>query len=121
LAALQESISWEENLALVGRSLEVMITGSGRKDQATSRVSGRAQDNRLVHIAAGELALKSGDFVTAEITQAAPHHLLADGPVAVIARYARPESDGCATPAGSPGTVALGLPGVGPVAPTPVA
>jgi tRNA-2-methylthio-N6-dimethylallyladenosine synthase len=41
-------------------------------------VSGRARDGRLVHVTA---AAAPGDIVRAEVTYAAPHHLVADGPV----------------------------------------
>ncbi|MBO1753303.1 tRNA (N6-isopentenyl adenosine(37)-C2)-methylthiotransferase MiaB [Actinotalea sp. BY-33] len=52
LTALQERISTEENARQVGRTVEVLvIEGEGRKDGATHRVTGRAADNRLVHLA----------------------------------------------------------------------
>ena len=87
LVALQEEISWEENKKQVGRTLEVLVAeGEGRKDDATRRLSGRAPDNRLVHFAAGRRGRpRPGDMVTVEVTYAAPHHLLADGPVAACA------------------------------------
>src|SRR5690554_6523382 len=48
----QERINLEENGALVGRRVEVLVAeGEGRKDGASRRVSGRAADNRLVHLA----------------------------------------------------------------------
>lgn len=76
LIALQEEISWDAAKALVGREVEVLVTaGEGRKDGATGRVSGRARDGRLVHVAA---LADPGDLVTAEVTYAAPHHLVAD-------------------------------------------
>src|SRR6185503_6475931 len=51
LVELVGQISWAENLAQVGRTVEVMFAdGEGRKDAATARLSGRAQDNRLVHV-----------------------------------------------------------------------
>lgn len=79
LVVLQDEIAWEENKKVVGTEVEVMFaTGEGRKDQATRRVSGRAQDNRLVHVAVGEDVPRPGDLATARITYAAPHHLLAD-------------------------------------------
>lgn len=57
LVALQEEISWEENKKQVGRTLEVLIAeGEGRKDDATHRLSGRAADNRLVHLSAADAA-----------------------------------------------------------------
>jgi tRNA-2-methylthio-N6-dimethylallyladenosine synthase len=85
LVALQDQIAWEENQRQVGRTLEVLVAeGEGRKDGATRRLSGRAPDNRLVHFAPGEQAVRPGDMVTVEVTYAAPHHLVADvGPLMV--------------------------------------
>jgi tRNA-2-methylthio-N6-dimethylallyladenosine synthase len=76
LIALQEEISWDAAKALVGRDVEVLVSaGDGRKDGDTGRVSGRSRDGRLVHVA-GTAA--PGDVVTAAVTYAAPHHLVAD-------------------------------------------
>jgi tRNA-2-methylthio-N6-dimethylallyladenosine synthase len=77
LVALVEEISWDENKKQVGKEIEVLVsTGEGRKDDATKRISGRACDNRLVHLAPCDA--QPGDFVTTTVTRAAPHHLLAD-------------------------------------------
>ncbi|HWC35662.1 MAG TPA: tRNA (N6-isopentenyl adenosine(37)-C2)-methylthiotransferase MiaB [Mycobacteriales bacterium] len=77
LVAVVEEVAWSENQALVGSEVEVLVAvGEGRKDAATQRLSGRARDNRLVHLAACDA--RPGDFVTAEVTYAAPHHLVAD-------------------------------------------
>jgi tRNA-2-methylthio-N6-dimethylallyladenosine synthase len=77
LIALQEEISWDAAKELVGRDVEVLVnSGDGRKDATTGRVSGRARDGRLVHVA-GDAS--PGDIVTADVTYAAPHHLVADG------------------------------------------
>ena len=55
LVALQDEISWAENRQQEGRTVEVLVaTGEGRKDGETQRLSGRAQDNRLVHFAVPE-------------------------------------------------------------------
>jgi len=81
LVDLVGDISWAENKALVGRTVEVMFAeGEGRKDAATHRLSGRARDNRLVHVAVPEGAElpRPGDIAEVEITYAAPHHLNAD-------------------------------------------
>ncbi|QHT55451.1 tRNA (N6-isopentenyl adenosine(37)-C2)-methylthiotransferase MiaB [Cellulomonas sp. H30R-01] len=84
LVALQERISLEENEAQVGRTLDVLMAeGEGRKDGATERRSGRAEDNRLVHLAlpaglAPQDAPRPGDVVTVTVTHGAPHHLVAD-------------------------------------------
>lgn len=83
LTALQERISTEENEAQEGREVEVVVSeGMGRKDGATSRISGRARDNRLVHVAVpeGAEAPRPGDVVTTVVTHGAPHHLVADSP-----------------------------------------
>ena len=113
LLAVQERISAEESARQVGRTLEVLVAeGAGKKDGARHRLSGRAPDNRLVHVALptgyaapvgapvslddprlaeGALAEevpRPGDVVTARVTRSAPHHLVADsaltgGPFAV--------------------------------------
>jgi tRNA-2-methylthio-N6-dimethylallyladenosine synthase len=87
LAALVNDVAWQENKALVGRRIELMVSeGEGRKDAATHRLSGRGPDNRLVHFAVGDAAVRPGDMVTVEVTHAAPHHLVADGPVLDVRR-----------------------------------
>ncbi|ETK35845.1 tRNA (N6-isopentenyl adenosine(37)-C2)-methylthiotransferase MiaB [Microbispora sp. ATCC PTA-5024] len=119
LVALQEEISWEENKAQVGRTLEVLVAeGEGRKDGATHRLSGRAADNRLVHLAAADA--RPGDMVTVEVTYAAPHHLVADRVLSVRRTRA---GDAWESRQGAPaqGTaVSLGMPGIGRPAPLPV-
>ena len=86
LLALVDEIAWEESKRFVGREVEVLVAeGEGRKDDATARLSGRAADNRLVHVAR-DPALgepRPGDLVVAEVTYAAPHHLVADHMLAV--------------------------------------
>ncbi|MFM8155252.1 MAG: tRNA (N6-isopentenyl adenosine(37)-C2)-methylthiotransferase MiaB [Actinomycetes bacterium] len=79
-------VTLSENMAQVGREVEVLISvGEGKKDAATARISGRAPDNRLVHVALDSAlpAPRPGDMVIAEITHAAPHHLNADRMVSV--------------------------------------
>jgi tRNA-2-methylthio-N6-dimethylallyladenosine synthase len=77
LATLVEDIAWTENKPLVGRTVEVLVAeGEGRKDDATRRLSGRARDNRLVHVALCDA--RPGDVAEATVTYAAPHHLVAD-------------------------------------------
>src|SRR4051812_26671220 len=50
LVEIVNQIAWEENRALEGRTVELLVAeGEGRKDAATHRLSGRARDNRLVH------------------------------------------------------------------------
>ncbi|MGA7688191.1 MAG: tRNA (N6-isopentenyl adenosine(37)-C2)-methylthiotransferase MiaB [Jiangellales bacterium] len=122
LVEVVEDVAWAENKALVGSTVEVLVAeGEGRKDAATGRVSGRARDNRLVHVAmpTDAEAPRPGDMVTTTVTYAAPHHLVADsGVVALRGTRAGDAWDlAQSRPAGTlPGTF-LGLPGLG----TPVA
>jgi tRNA-2-methylthio-N6-dimethylallyladenosine synthase len=116
LVALQEEMAWDENKKIVGRSLEVLVAeGEGRKDAATHRLSGRAQDNRLVHFALPEGVEKPrpGDVATVEVTYAAPHHLVAD----VFGSVRRTRAGDAwerlqDAPAATPG-VMLGMPTIG--------
>ncbi|SDQ33942.1 tRNA (N6-isopentenyl adenosine(37)-C2)-methylthiotransferase MiaB [Quadrisphaera sp. DSM 44207] len=127
LVALQERISSEEAQRQVGRVVEVLVApGEGRKDGATSRVSGRARDNRLVHVAVpdGAPAPRPGDVVAVEVSYAAPHHLVADpgpgrAPYALRRTRAgdawdRRQAGSCGVPAqggaGGRAPVGLGLP-----------
>jgi tRNA-2-methylthio-N6-dimethylallyladenosine synthase len=118
LVALVNDIAWQENKALVGRRVELMVAeGEGRKDAATHRLTGRARDNRLVHFTgpgAEHPPIRPGDLVEVDVTYAAPHHLVSDAPARSVRRtrsgdawQARQEH-----PSGSP-SVLLGLPTVG--------
>jgi tRNA-2-methylthio-N6-dimethylallyladenosine synthase len=122
LIALQEEISWAENKKQLGCTLEVLVAeGEGRKDQRTHRLSGRAPDNRLVHFGLGEDATevpRPGDMVTVEVTYAAPHHLVADGPVRALRRTRAGDAWERRTTA--PKGVSLGMPGIGRPATPPV-
>lgn len=125
LAALQEQISWEENLDLVGTDVELLVAnGEGRKDAATHRMSGRAADGRLVHfdVPAGSEIPRPGDMVNVTVTGAAPFHLIADAKDASFLRvrrttagdaWDRSQAAGCAVPEATPpvgAPVSLGLP-----------
>ncbi|WP_106974086.1 tRNA (N6-isopentenyl adenosine(37)-C2)-methylthiotransferase MiaB [Kitasatospora phosalacinea] len=116
LIALQEEISWEENKKQVGRRLEILVAeGEGKKDDRTDRLSGRAPDNRLVHFTRPEGGVRPGDMVTVEITYAAPHHLLAEGPALGVRRTRAGDAweKRQAAPAAKPAGVMLGLPSIG--------
>ena len=94
LVALVEETALAENRRQVGRRLDVLVAeGEGRKDATTARRSGRAPDNRLVHFVADSVTdpivdpgVRPGDVVTVEVTYAAPHHLVADGPALAVRR-----------------------------------
>ena len=118
LVALVNEISWAENRALEGRTLDLMVAeGEGRKDAATHRLSGRARDNRLVHFtpvddAGHPVEVRPGDMVEVEVTYGAPHHLVADGPVRSV-RRTRAGDVWEARTAETSNAVTLGLPTVG--------
>jgi len=82
-----EDVAWRQNLKQVGNQVEILVANEGRKDGSTTRMTGRAKDFRLVHFLPdqGELP-RPGDFVTATITQAAPHHLVCENPIEGIRR-----------------------------------
>ena len=89
LIELVGEVAWDENKKLVGTPVEVLFAaGEGRKDAATARVSGRARDNRLVHVVIPEGAERPrpGDIGRVEISYAAPHHLVADGGITGLRR-----------------------------------
>ncbi|TAK69411.1 MAG: tRNA (N6-isopentenyl adenosine(37)-C2)-methylthiotransferase MiaB [Actinomycetota bacterium] len=124
LVAIVEDVAWAENRALQGEIVEVLLAeGEGRKDAATRRLSGRARDNRLVHVAVpSDGQPRPGDLVTARVTYAAPHHLVADEVLGVRATRAGDawQSRAAAPPdvAPSPTRVALGMPQVRPAGAT---
>ncbi|WP_053206724.1 tRNA (N6-isopentenyl adenosine(37)-C2)-methylthiotransferase MiaB [Jiangella muralis] len=131
LASLVEEVAWAESRAFVGRDVEVLVAdGEGRKDGATHRLSGRARDNRLVHFAVpgGAERPRPGDMVTVQVSYAAPHHLVADGPTYDLRRTRAGDAYERATTApaaAAPGAAApgvlLGMPTVGAPAALPVA
>ena len=70
-----------------------MSTGEGKKDAATHRLTGRAEDNRLVHFEVGSDTPRPGDVVSVAVTRAAPFHLLADALPDLDIRVAEPFVD----------------------------
>src|SRR4051812_23591075 len=120
LVEVVNEIAWAENQQLVGARLELLVAeGEGRKDAATQRLTGRARDNRLVHFSppAGPLETSArdtrpGDLVDVAVTYAAPHHLVADGPV--LAHRRTRSGDAWESRTAAPSTaVGLGMPAVG--------
>jgi tRNA-2-methylthio-N6-dimethylallyladenosine synthase len=108
LVALVDEIAWAENRRLLGTTVEVLVAeGEGRKDAATRRLSGRARDNRLVHLAPCDA--RPGDYVDAVVTYAAPHHLVADD-VRAVRRTAGGAAWQARTGAPAAAPVPLGMP-----------
>jgi tRNA-2-methylthio-N6-dimethylallyladenosine synthase len=71
LCRAQEAISLRRNQTLVGRSEDVLVEGSSKKD--STRLSGRTRTNRLIHFPTDGAA--EGSFRTVRVTKASPHHL----------------------------------------------
>ncbi|MDO5499272.1 MAG: tRNA (N6-isopentenyl adenosine(37)-C2)-methylthiotransferase MiaB [Propionibacteriaceae bacterium] len=121
LVELVDGIAWTENKTFVGERVEVMFADNeGRKDAATARMSGRARDNRLVHVAVPDdsaLRPRPGDIAEAVVDYAAPHHLNADGGIANLRRTRGGDAWEArrAAPAPTPAStaVSLGLPSIG--------
>lgn len=80
LVELQERISAEENAALVGSRVEVLVApDEGRRDARMRRRSGRAEDGRLVHFELPDgMAARPGDVVSVVVSRGAAHYLIAD-------------------------------------------
>jgi tRNA-2-methylthio-N6-dimethylallyladenosine synthase len=116
LVELQSRITFEGMQAQVGRTVEVLLSeGEGRKD-GPDRMTGRARDNRLVHLPRVDGA-RPGDVVTVEVTGAAPHHLWAEAAPLSVRRTRAGDAWEAGTTPSTP-AVALGMPAVGrPIAP----
>lgn len=81
LLEVVNQIAWEENQKQIGKTIEVLIGNSeGRKDDQTNRLTGRARDNRLVHIdwESDTQPPRPGDLVSVLVTQAKPYFLIAE-------------------------------------------
>ena len=79
LIALQNGISLESNLRMIGNTYEVLVEGPSKKD--AQRASGRTRTNKLVHFPDDSAA--EGSLRTIRVTSARAHHLegeLVDGP-----------------------------------------
>lgn len=123
LLALQERICLEENTALLGQEVELLVQeGGGRKNDATERMSGRARDGRLVHFApiGSQDTIRPGDVVHVTLTEAKPHYLIADAGVLHHRRtragdmWERGQVPTTNQPAGQETFVGLGLPSIRP-------
>jgi len=128
LLDVQNAIAWDENRKLIGTTVNLVVANDeGRKDAATDRLSGRAEDGRLVHFSspAGAGLPRPGDVVSVKISEAKPFFLLADpqdeSEYAVRRTRAgdawdRWQAESCQTPA-VPNTaraVSLGMPAMRP-------
>ena len=122
LVALVNDIAWDENKAIVGRRVPLLVAeGEGKKDAETHRLTGRGPDNRLVHFAPGDTEVRPGDLVEVEVTYAAPHHLVADSGVLSVRRTRAGDAWEARTSDPKPVAVGLGMPAMGVPDPLPEA
>ena len=114
LLDLVNETAWQENRKLEGHEVEVMFAeGEGRKDAQTQRMSGRARDNRLVHVTVPEDAERRprpGDIARTVITHAAPHNLHADAGITELRRTRGGDAWQARQEQPEPAGVGLGMP-----------
>jgi len=119
LVELVGNVAMEENRKQLGRRVQVMFAdGEGRKDALTHRMSGRARDNRLVHVTVPERPAerpRPGDIGEVIITYAAPHYLNADAGLKALRRTRGGDAWQASrlVSEASAATVNLGMPTVG--------
>ncbi|MDO4928501.1 MAG: tRNA (N6-isopentenyl adenosine(37)-C2)-methylthiotransferase MiaB [Corynebacterium sp.] len=119
LVALQDQIGWEENIKLVGTTVELLVqAGGGRKNDQTNRMTGRARDGRLVHFTPQgpgvDGDIRPGDVVEVAVTAAKPHFLIADAGVQAHRRTKAGDMSAAGqVPTTAPIGVGLGLPSIG--------
>src|SRR5699024_7539226 len=101
-----------------GRPVEVLVTKLPHGD--SPRLSGRAADNRLVHVGIPEGAPmpRPGDFVTTTVTEAKPYFLLADSgytvrPSSAGDAHARAQAPSAGDPAARAQAASCGAPTAG--------
>jgi len=88
LVTLQERISLERNRRYEGRTVEVLVEGTGRK----GGVQGRTRTNKIAHFAGDQ---SPGEFLDVVVERAHPHHLTARP---VVGEAATPATPGTAAP-----------------------
>ena len=120
LVEMQDRMTYAGMRAQVGRVVEVLVAAQGKKD-GPGRLTGRARDNRLVHLAAAP-GVRPGDVVTTVVTGAGPHYLLAEGPLRSHRRTLAGDAAEVGRTPSTPATpgVLLGMPTIGRPAPRPL-
>ncbi len=75
----QEAIALRLNQRSLGREFEILVTEGSSERDGRLRMSGKSKDARLIHFPVmDDAAIRPGDFVTAEVTEAKPFYLVAD-------------------------------------------
>jgi tRNA-2-methylthio-N6-dimethylallyladenosine synthase len=73
LRVVVERSALAKHRARIGRLEEVLVEGPSKKDPTVT--SGRTRQNKLVHFTP-DTPMRAGSYVTVEIVEAAPHHLV---------------------------------------------
>ena len=84
LHKIQQEISKEENERLIGKNVELLVSGhEGRHDLDQNRMNGRSADFRLTHFDNSAQSARPGDLVEAKVLQAFANHIVAGAPINV--------------------------------------
>jgi tRNA-2-methylthio-N6-dimethylallyladenosine synthase len=79
LTEVVERHALAKHQARIGRTESLLVEGPSKNDD--TMWSGRTRQNKLVHFAPGADEPVVGGTAEVAVTYAAPHHLVADGPV----------------------------------------
>ena len=84
LHKIQQEISKEENERLIGKKVELLVSGhEGRHDLDQNRMNGRSTDFRLTHFDNSAQSARPGDLVEVKVLQAFANHIVAGAPINV--------------------------------------
>ena len=84
LHKIQQEISKEENERLIGKKVELLVSGhEGRHDLDQNRMNGRSADFRLTHFDNSAQSARPGDLVEVKVLQAFANHIVAGAPINV--------------------------------------
>lgn len=84
LHKIQQEISKEENERLIGKKVELLVSGhEGRHDLDQNRMNGRSADFRLTHFDNSAQFARPGDLVEVKVLQAFANHIVAGAPINV--------------------------------------
>ena len=84
LHKIQQEISKEENERLIGKKVELLVSGhEGRHDLDQNRMNGRSADFRLTHFDNSAQSARPGDLVEVKVLEAFANHIVAGAPINV--------------------------------------
>ena len=84
LHKIQQEISKEENERLIGKKVELLVSGhEGRHDLDQNRMNGRSADFRLTHFDNSAQSARPGDLIEVKVLEAFANHIVAGAPMNV--------------------------------------